>query len=163
MRMANKEGIYTFQCGWEVLFDAVWEAIPICRGWVQYWSQRFVDKPSGTITASVPFGMSNGEQISIRITENPPGTSWLGILSTSNLGLYDLGKNGRNINKLIAAVENVLARKGVDATASVQQAVPAAGDVPPQPQQPLPPSFCPKCGGSLTAGVRFCPKCGSSI
>jgi hypothetical protein len=146
-----------------VLFDSVLEAIPNCRGWEQYWKPGFADKPSGTITASVPFGISYGEQISIQITENPPGTSWLAILSTSNFGLYDFGKNGRNINKLIAAVQNVLAGKGVNVTASLQQAVPAAGAVSPQPPQPPFPSFCTNCGGSLTAGASFCKKCGSPV
>ena len=163
MDMAHKEGVYSFQCGGEVLFDSAWEAVPNCRGWMQHWKPRLADKPSVTITASVPFGMSNGEQISIQVTENPTGTSWLGISSTSNLGLYDLGKNSRNTNKLIAAVVNVLAGKGVNVTASIQQAMPAAGAVSPQPQQAPPSSFCPKCGGGLTAEARFCGTCGEVI
>lgn len=163
MEMAYREGVYSFECGWEVLFDSAWEAVPNCRGWVQNWKPKLADKPSGTITASVPFGMSNGEQISIQITENPPGTSWLGVSSTSNFGLYDLGKNGRNIEKLIAAVVNVLAAKGVNLEASIEQAMPAAGAVPPQPQQAPPSSFCPKCGEGLAAEARFCGNCGEVI
>ena len=147
MAMANKERIYSFQCGWEVLFDSAWEAVPACKGWSQHWKPGPADKPTGIITASVPFGMSYGEKIYIQITESPPGTSWLDISSTANFGLIDFGKNSRNINKLIAGVESALAGKGVNATASIQQAPPS--------------SFCPKCGAGLTAETRFCGKCGS--
>lgn len=147
MAMPHKERIYSFQCGWEVLFDSAWEAVPACKGWAQHWKPGPADKPSGIITASVPFGMSYGEKIYIQITESPPGTSWLDISSTANFGLIDFGKNSRNINKLIAGVESALAGKGVNATASIQQATPS--------------SFCPKCGAGLTAETRFCGKCGS--
>ena len=163
MAMANKERVYSFQCGWEVLFDSAWEAVPACKGWAQHWKPGPADKPTGIITASIPFGMSYGEKIYIQITESPPGTSWLDISSTANFGLIDFGKNSRNINKLIAGVESALAGKGVNATASIQQAMPAAATVSPQPQEAPLPSFCPECGAGLTAGTRFCGKCGSPV
>jgi len=174
MEMAHEEGLYSFQCGWEVLFDSTWEAIPSCKGWAQHWTPRFADKYYGTITASVPFGGSNGEQVYIQISENPPGTSWLGITSTSNFGLYDLGKNDRNITKLIAAVVQVLAGKGI-AVEPVRQAVPVAAPPPAaaqpqqaspaaatQPQQ-APTAFCAKCGAPMTAEKKFCRKCGQAV
>jgi ribosomal protein L40E len=174
MTWANKGGVFSFQCGWEVLFDSTWEAIPLCKGWVQHWKPREANKPYGSIAASVPWSVvgSYGEKIAIQITETPPGTSWLTVSSTSNWGVADFGKNNRNINKLINAVSAVLASKGVNAVASPRQAMPAAGAPPqqavapataaPQPQQEAAGSLCPKCGAGLTADAKFCAKCGAT-
>jgi len=176
MAWANEGGVFSFQCGWEVLFDSTWEAIPLCTGWVQHWKPREANKPYGSIMASVPWSVvgSYGEKIAIQVTENPPGTSWLTVSSNSNWGVVDFGKNNRNINKLINAVTAVLASKGVNAVPSAGQAMmPAAGappqqvaaptDVATQPQQQASTSFCPKCGAGLPAGAAFCGKCGTTI
>ncbi len=163
MRMAHKDRMYSFQCGWEALFDSTVEAIPGCKGWAQHWKLVFADKNTGIINGSVPFGMSYGEKIAIQISENPSGTSWLGVSSNSVWGLFDFGKNSRNLNKLVAGVESALASRGINATASIQQAAPVADAAPPQPQQAPSPSFCAKCGLSLAPGVKFCSKCGSPI
>jgi len=161
--VVHKEGIYSFNCGWEVLFDSVLEAVPNCRGWAQNWKPGFADKATGSRTASVPLGMSYGEQISIQITENPPGIAWLAILSTSNFGLFDFGKNSRNIDKLIAATERALAGKGIAVRAALQQAAPAQGAVSAEPPRTSSPSFCTQCGASPTPGAKFCQKCGSPL
>ncbi|HEY5533291.1 MAG TPA: zinc ribbon domain-containing protein [Candidatus Anoxymicrobiaceae bacterium] len=175
MAWANEGGVFSFQCGWEVLFDSTWEAIPLCKGWVQYWKPREANKPYGSIAASVPWSVvgSYGEKIAIQITETPPGTSWLTVSSTSNWGVVDFGKNNRNINKLINAVNAVLASKGVNAAASARQAMLAAGASPqqaaapatpvPQPRQEAAASFCPQCGADLKADAKFCAKCGATI
>lgn len=165
MRMAHKDRLYSFQCGWEALFDSTAEAIPGCKGWVQNWKLVFADKSTGVIDGSVPFGMSYGEKIFIQITENPSGTSWLGASSNSVWGLFDFGKNSRNLNKLVAGVESALANRGINATALIQQAMPAANAAPPQPlpapEQAPSPSFCTNCGASLAPGAKFCAKCGN--
>ena len=163
MTMAHKARIYSFQCGWEALFDSVWEAVPACKGWAQHWTPKFADKAAGIIAASVPFGGSYGEQITLQITENPPGTSWLGVTSTSNFGLYDLGKNNRNIEKLVTVVEKTLASKGINAPASAPQEMPVAPAHSSQPQQVQPASFCLSCGAAITPGTKFCSTCGSPV
>ena len=71
-------------------------------------------------------------------------------------------RSGQSI-KLVAGVESALASRGINATASIQQAAPVADAAPPQPQQAPSPSFCAKCGSSLATGVKFCSKCGSPI
>ena len=173
MAMANKEGVYSFQCGWEVLFDSTWEAVPLCKGWVQHWNPVEANKPYGFISASVPWSpvSSYGEKVLIQITENPPGAAWLAVSSTSNWGLFDLGKNKRNIKKLVSAVERVLASKGISAAATAQPAAPAtaappqeAGSTRPVAQQPepgAPARFCPQCGAGLGPSAKFCVRCGA--
>jgi hypothetical protein len=175
MVLANSEGVFSFQCGWEVLFDSTWEAIPICKGWVQQWKPKEANKLYGSISASVPWSpvSSYGEKILIQISENPPGTVWLAVSSTSNWGLFDFGKNKRNIDKLLSAVTSVLASKGISATATAQPAMSATGAAPQEAVAPAPSSppqqqgsshrFCHQCGASLGPNSKFCVKCGAEV
>jgi hypothetical protein len=171
MEWANQGALYSFQCAWEVLFDSTWEAIPLCKGWVQHWKPTEANKPNGFIAATVPPSVvgSYGEKIAIQITETPPGTSWLTVTSNSNIGLVDFGKNRRNVSKLIKAVNAVLAGKGIETEASPAEAVAAADAYPKQrtaapgdadPHE-VPASLCPQCGTVLKPGAQFCGKCGN--
>lgn len=95
------------------MFEALLEAIPQVPGM----KVHSADKMSGRIMAKAGVSlMSWGENIPITVFEVSPGRTRVSVTSTPKTGLlfggaFDLGKNRRNIEKILGTVSTTLSRK----------------------------------------------------
>ena len=146
----------SYPCPAGAVFNAAVQAVQNLPGW----KLKEVNQANWYITASVSFSLwSYGENISIQVTEPLPGQPAINALSSSLFALFDFGKNKRNINKLFAEVQSVLAQAGY-AEGYQQQGQQAPAATPEQ----VPASIqCPDCGSSQKPGARFCTACGKRL
>ena len=150
----ESQASYPYPAG--AVFNAAVQAVQNLPGW----KLKEVNQPNWYITASVSLSLwSYGENITIQVSEPLPGQPSISALSSSLFALFDFGKNKRNINKLFAEVQNVLAQAGY-AEGQQQQGQQALAATPEQ----APASIqCPNCGSSLRPGARFCTACGKQL
>ncbi len=145
---------YPYPAG--AVFNAAAQAVQNLSGW----KLKEVNQPNWYVTASVSFNFwSYGENITIQVTEPQPGQPSINALSSSFFALFDFGKNKRNIDRLFAEVQGVLAQAGHAAGDQQQgQQAPAA-----TPEQAPASIQCPNCGSSQKPGARFCTGCGQAM
>lgn len=150
----ESQASYPYPAG--AVFNAAAQAVQNLPGW----KLKEVNQPNWYITASVGFSFwSYGENITIQVTEPLPGQPSINALSSSLFALFDFGKNKRNINKLFAEVQSVLAQAGyAEGNQQQGQQAPAA-----TPEQAPASIQCPNCGSSQSPGVRFCTACGKQL
>jgi hypothetical protein len=112
MALLGHEGGAEFPHPHDDVFDALLEAIPTIPGM----KVQTADKHGGTI--SVKAGMSIvswGESITIAVAEVSSAVTRVDVVSRPKTGLFlggafDLGKNTRNVERILEAVSQVLAR-----------------------------------------------------
>lgn len=124
MSLVDHEGIVEYPFSKKTVFDALMEAAPHIDGL----ELDSADEVSGRLTfkAGVSFA-SWGENIPVQLIEVTPTRTQMKVLSSPKTGIMfggamDLGKNRRNIEKIISAVSDVLAKKPAD----VSKAKPAS-------------------------------------
>ena len=154
--MPNFESQVSYPCPAGPVFNSAVQAVRNLPGW----KLKEVNQPNWYITASVSFGFwSYGENITVQVTEPLPGEPSINALSSSVFALFDLGKNKRNINKLFAEVQSVLAQAGyAEGDQQQGQQAPAA-----TPEQAPASMQCSNCGSLQRPGARFCISCGQAI
>ena len=113
MALLDHEGGVEFPYRKEDVLDAIVEALSQVEG-IEVSS---VDKLAGRVVAKAGMSlMSWGENIPISLVEISPGRTRVSVISTPKTGVlfggaFDLGKNRRNIEKILSATSAVLGRK----------------------------------------------------
>ena len=112
MALLDHEGNAEFPYCKDDVFNALLEAVPQIQGLGVHSS----DKLAGRILAKAGVSlMSWGESIPISVVEVAPGRTRVSVLSTPKTGVlfggaFDLGKNRRNIERILQATSAVLSR-----------------------------------------------------
>jgi hypothetical protein len=152
---------YTIPAG--AVFNAAAQAVQNLPGW----RAREINPAGWYVNGSVPFNFwSYGENILVQVTEPTPGQPVVNASSSSVFALFDFGRNRRNVEKLFAEIQSVLAQSGYGAGSLQQTQAPAAA--PQQVETTLPgtaaaQSACPDCGAALGPENKFCTGCGRQI
>jgi hypothetical protein len=114
MALLDHQGGADFPYPRDQVFDALVKAIPTVKGM----KVDKHDRMAGFISAKAGVSlMSWGENVPISLTETSPGQTRVSITSTPKTGLlgggaFDLGKNRRNIEKILLSVSELLQKSG---------------------------------------------------
>ena len=105
MAFTTKEGKAEFSHPKAKVFAAVLEAVPKVKGM----KVKSSDEASGQIlvTTGVSF-KSWGEKLPISVSESQPGKAVVSVASSSKMALVDWGKNKQNVERILAATDEVL-------------------------------------------------------
>jgi Uncharacterised protein family UPF0547 len=151
----DHEGGAEFPYKRDQVFDALLQAIPTVSGM----KVDKHDRSSGIIAAKAGVSlMSWGERIPISVAETAPGRTRVSITSTPKTGVlmggaFDLGKNRRNIEKVLFATAGVLGRLP---KASQE---PASDDPTPASTEDAETKTCPQCAETVKAQAKICRFC----
>lgn len=124
MSFVDHEGSVEYPFSKKTVFDALMEAAPKIEGL----DLDSADEVSGRVTFKAGVSLASwGENIPVQLIEVAPTRTQMKVMSSPKTGIMfggamDLGKNRRNIEKIISAVSDVLAKK----PAEVAQTKPAA-------------------------------------
>ncbi len=134
------------------VFNAAAQAVQNLKGW----KVGEVNQAGWYVTGSVSFNFwSYGEYVSVQVTQPAPDQTALYAISSLKFGIVDLvSKNKKNLSRLFAEVDRLLAEKGY---AAGQEVAPVAA--PGQTDQ----KFCQSCGAPRRPGAKFCEKCGQPL
>ena len=151
MSIVDHDGSAEFACGKDDVVVAIPQAVSRLPGMQVNRSERL----SGRI--SVKTGVSPrswGETVPISVTEIAPGRTRVSITSTPKTGvlfggLFDLGKNRENIERIFSGAAEVLTGK------------PAHSSVPTPP--PASWVYCDKCTGGNYPGAAYCQWCAAPL
>ena len=99
---------------YSLVFDAVCRAIPDAR-------MKFLsaDPATGAISAGSSVSMSTwGERVDIHVGQSAPGQVQVSIRSGLKFGLMDWGKNQKNVDRLLASIDQAIGAAASGAAAS---------------------------------------------
>lgn len=117
MSLVDHEGSVEYPFSKKTVFDALMEAAPKIDGL----DLDSADEVSGRIIFKAGVSLvSWGENIPVQLVEVAPTRTQMKVMSSPKTGILfggamDLGKNRRNIEKIISAVSDVLANKPAEA------------------------------------------------
>ena len=124
MSLVDHEGSVEYPFSKKTVFDALMEAAPKIDGL----ELDSADEVSGRVVFKAGVSLASwGENIPVQLVEVAPTRTQMKVMSSPKTGIMfggamDLGKNRRNIEKIISAVSDVLANK----PAEVEKPKPAA-------------------------------------
>lgn len=113
MSLVDHEGSVEYPFSKKTVFDALMEAAPKIDGL----DLDSADEVSGRIVFKAGVSLASwGENIPVQLVEVSPTRTQMKVMSSPKTGIMfggamDLGKNRRNIEKIIGAVSDVLANK----------------------------------------------------
>jgi len=113
MSLVDHEGSVEYPYSKKTVFDALMEAAPKIDGL----ELDSADEVSGRVTFKAGVSLASwGENIPVQLLEIAPTRTQMKVMSSPKTGIMfggamDLGKNRRNIEKIISAVSDVLSTK----------------------------------------------------
>lgn len=113
MSLVDYEGSVEYPFSKKAVFDALMEAVPKIEGL----DLDSADEVSGRVVFKAGVSLASwGENIPVQLVEVAPTRTQMKVMSSPKTGIMfggamDLGKNRRNIEKIISAVSDVLAKK----------------------------------------------------
>lgn len=113
MSLVDHEGTVEYPFSQETVFKAIMEAAPNIEGL----TVDSADEMSGRVTFKAGVSLASwGENVPVQLIQIAPNRTQMKVLSTPKTGVMfggamDLGKNRRNIEKIISAVSAVLSAK----------------------------------------------------
>ena len=113
MSLVDHEGSVEYPFSKKTVFDALIEAAPKIDGL----ELNSADEVSCRVTFKTGVSLASwGENIPVQLIEVAPARTQMKVISSPKTGIMfggamDLGKNRRNIEKIISAVSDVLAKK----------------------------------------------------
>lgn len=113
MSLVDHEGSVEYPYSKKIVFDTLMEAAPKIDGL----ELDSADEVSGRVTFKAGVSLASwGENIPVQLIEVAPTRTQMKVMSSPKTGIMfggamDLGKNRRNIEKIISAVSDVLAKK----------------------------------------------------
>lgn len=116
MSLVDHEGSVEYAYSKKTVFDALMEAAPKIDGL----ELDSADEVSGRITFKAGISLASwGENIPVQLLEVTPTRTQMKVMSSPKTGIMfggamDLGKNRRNIEKIINAVSDVLSTKSAE-------------------------------------------------
>ncbi len=130
MSLVDHEGSVEYPYSKKSVFDAILEAAPNIDGL----SLDSADEVSGRVTFKAGVSLASwGENIPVQLIEVTPIRTQMRVMSSPKTGIMfggamDLGKNRRNIEMIIAAVSDVLAKKPAEIEKPVVNAAVSTAD-----------------------------------
>ena len=116
MSFVDHEGSVEYPFSKKTVFDALLEAAPKIEGL----NLDSADEVSGRVIFKAGVSLASwGENIPVQLVEVTPSRTQMRVISSPKTGIMfggamDLGKNRRNIEKIIGAVSDILANKPVE-------------------------------------------------
>ena len=113
MSLVDHEGTVEYPFSQKTVFKAIMEAAPNIEGL----TVDSADEMSGRVTFKAGVSLASwGENVPVQLIQIAPNRTQMKVLSTPKTGVMfrgamDLGKNRRNIEKIISAVSAVLSAK----------------------------------------------------
>lgn len=113
MSLVDHEGTVEYPFSHKTVFKAIMEAAPNIEGL----TVDSADEMSGRVTFKAGVSLASwGENVPVQLIQIAPNRTQMKVLSTPKTGVMfggamDLGKNRRNIEKIISAVSAVLSAK----------------------------------------------------
>lgn len=105
MAFTTKQGEAEFPYPKAKVFAAVLEAIPRVKGM----KVKSSDEASGQILAATGVSFKSwGEKVPIAVRESGPDKAIVSVTSESKMALVDWGKNNQNLERVLAATDEVL-------------------------------------------------------
>lgn len=135
MSLVDHEGSVEYPFSKKAVFDALMEAVPKIEGL----DLDSADEVSGRVVFKAGVSLASwGENIPVQLVEVAPTRTQMKVMSSPKTGIMfggamDLGKNRRNIEKIISAVSDVLAKKPAE---TENQKPAAVVEHTPEPEQP---------------------------
>ncbi len=150
MAFLDHEGGAEFPYGKDDVFDALVKAITGIKGMKVEKKDRIGCRILAKAGVSL---MSWDENIPIYLLEVSPGVTRVSVTSTPKTGVlfggaFDLGKNRKNIEKILDKTSEILSRKPpIVLNKNVESKN----------------QFCPECGSSVSKTSSFCNECGTNL